>query len=116
MLQRLCYVVAEATAPSVWSDVHRRWSFLCHGRPEPPLGAGHSIISEKSFPCQGEGTILTHMVPDLATWQIRVGGVLLFGASERPLNDPGVDLDDPMVPMPKDGAHRDGQILLFYVK
>ena len=56
------------------------------------------------------------MVPDLATWQIRVGGVLLFGASERPLNDPGVDLDDPMVPMPKDGAHRDGQILLFYVK
>ena len=59
---------------------------------------------------------MTHMVPDLATWQIRVGGVLLFGASERPLNDPGVDLDDPMVPMPKDGAHRDGQILPFYVK
>ena len=56
------------------------------------------------------------MVPDLATWQIRVGGVLLFGASERPLNDPGVDLDDPMVPMLEDGAHRDGQIPPFYVK
>ena len=41
------------------------------------------------------------MVPDLATWHIRVGGVLLFGASERPLNDPGVDLDEPMVPMPR---------------
>ena len=59
---------------------------------------------------------MTLMVHDLATWQFRVGGVLLFGASERPLNDPGVDLDDPMVPMPKDGAHRDGQILPFYVK
>ena len=55
------------------------------------------------------------MVPDLAKWQIRVGGVLLFGASERPLNRPGVDLDDPMVPMLEDGAHRDGQILPFYV-
>ena len=91
-------------------------SILRHGRPEPPFGVGHSTISEKSSPCLSEGTILTHMVPDLAKWQIRVGGVLLFGASERPLNHPGVDLDDPIVPMPKDGAHRDGQIPQFYVK
>ena len=56
------------------------------------------------------------MLPDLAKWQIRVGGVLLFGASERLLNHPGADLDDPMVPMPEDGAHRDGQIPQFYVK
>ena len=64
----------------------------------------------------GEGIILTHMVPDLAKCQIRVEGVLLFGASERPLNHPGVDLDDPIVPMLEDGAHRDGQIPPFYVK
>ena len=56
------------------------------------------------------------MVPDLAKWQIRVGGVLLFGASERPLNHPGDDLVDPIVSMPEDGAHWDGQILPFYVK
>ena len=62
------------------------------------------------------GTILTHMVPDLAKWQIRVGGVLLFGASERPWNHPGADLDDPIVPLPMDGTHWDGQILPFYVK
>ena len=60
--------------------------------------------------------ILTHMVPDLARWQIRVGGVMLFGVSERPLKHPGVDLDDSIVPMAKDGAHRDGQIPQFYVK
>jgi len=60
--------------------------------------------------------ILTHMVPDLARWPNRVGGMLLFGASERPLNHPGVDLDDPMVPMLEDGAHRDGQIPPFNVK
>ena len=62
------------------------------------------------------GSILNHMVPDFAKWQIRVGGVLLFGASERPLNHPGVDLDDPMCPKPKPGALRDGQIPPFYVK
>ena len=56
------------------------------------------------------------MVPDLARWQIRVEGVLLLGASERPWNHPGVDLDDPMVPMLEDGAHRDNQIPPFYVK
>ena len=48
------------------------------------------------------GSIWTHMVRDFATWQIRVGGVLLFGASERPLNHLGDDLDDPIMPMPKD--------------
>ena len=62
------------------------------------------------------GSILTHMVPDFAKWQIRVGGVLLFGASERPLNHPGADLDDPIVPELKDGAHWDGQNPSFYVK
>ena len=77
---------------------------------------GHSTTFEKSFPYQGEGTILTHMVPDLAKLQIRVGGVLLFGASERHLNHPGDDLVDPIVPMPKDGALRDGQILPFYIE
>ena len=41
---------------------------------------------------------------------------MVFGASKTPLNNRGVDLDDPMVPMPKDGAHRDGQIPQFYVK
>ncbi len=91
-------------------------SVFAHGRPEPPFGVRHSTISEKSSPCLSEGIILTHMVPDLAKWQIRVGGVMVFGASKTPLNHPGVDLDDPMVPMPKDGAHRDGQILSFYVK
>ena len=53
--------------------------------------------------------ILTHMVPDLAKWQIRVGVVLLFGASERPLNHPVADLDDPIVLEPEDGALWDGQ-------
>ena len=56
------------------------------------------------------------MVPDLARWQIRMGCVMLFGASERPLNHPGDDLVDPIVPMLEDGAHWDGQILPFYVK
>ena len=56
------------------------------------------------------------MVPDLARWPNSLGGKLLFGASERPLNHPGVDLDDPIVPEPEDGAHWDGQILPFYVK
>ena len=70
--------------------------------PEPPFGVGHSTISEKSSPCLRMGSILTHMVPDFAKWQIRVGGVLLFGASEGPLNHPGGDLVDPIVPMPKD--------------
>ena len=41
---------------------------------------------------------------------------MLFGASERPVNHPGVDLDDSIVPMLKDGAHRDGQIPQFYVQ
>ena len=62
------------------------------------------------------GSILTHMVPDFAKWQIRVGGVLLFEASERPLIHPVADLDDPIVPEPEDGALWDGQILQFYVK
>ena len=79
-------------------------------------GAGHSTTSEKSSPYLHQGMILTHMVPDLARSPKSQGGKLLFGASERPLNHPGVDLDDPIVPMPKDGAHRDGQILSFYVK
>ena len=56
------------------------------------------------------------MVPDLAKWQIRVGGVMLFGASERPLKHPVADLDDPIVPIPEDGAHWDGQNPPFYVK
>ena len=67
---------------------------------KPCTGLCHSTISEKSSPCLGEGTILTHMVPDPARWQIRVEGVVLFGASERPLNHPGDDLVDPIVPMP----------------
>ena len=79
-------------------------------------GVGPSTISEKSSPCYSEGIILTHMVPDLAKWQIRVGGVMVFGAYERPLNHPGVDLDDPMCPKPEPGALRDGQIPPFYVK
>ena len=68
-------------------------------------GAGHSTTSEKSSPYLHQGTILTHLVPDLAKWQIRVGGVMLFGASERPVNHPGDDLVDPRVPMLEDGAH-----------
>ena len=60
--------------------------------------------------------ILTHLVPDLAKWQIRVGRVMLFGASERPLNHPGDDLVDPIAPIPEDGAHWDGQNPSFYVK
>ena len=56
------------------------------------------------------------MVPDLARWQIRAEGVLLFKASERPLNHPGVTLDDPMCPKLEPGAHRDGQFPSFYVK
>ena len=60
--------------------------------------------------------ILTHMVPDLARWPNCVGGKLLFGASERPSNHPVADLDDPIVPIPEDGAHWDGQILPFDVK
>ena len=48
------------------------------------------------------GSILTHMVPDFAKWQIRVGGVLLFEASETPLNRPEDDVVDPIVLMPKD--------------
>ena len=74
-------------------------SILRHGRPEPPFGVGHSTTFEKNSPCPGMGSILTYMVPDFAKWQIRVGGVLLFGASERPLNHPGDDLVDPIVPM-----------------
>ena len=49
-------------------------------------------------------------------WLIRAGGVLLFGASERPLNHPGAALDDPIMPMLEDGAHWDGRIPAFYVK
>ena len=79
-------------------------------------GAGHSTTSEKSSPYLHQGMILAHMVPDLARWPNSFRGKLLFGASERPLNHPEVDLDDPIVPEPKDGAHRDGQILPFYVK
>ena len=60
--------------------------------------------------------ILTHMVPDLARWPNSQGGKLLFGASERPLNHPGVDSDDPIVPEAKDGAHGDGQNPSFYAK
>ena len=48
------------------------------------------------------GSILIHMVSDFATWQIRVGGVLLFEASETPLNRPEDDFVDPIVLMPKD--------------
>ena len=79
-------------------------------------GAGHSTTSEKSSPYLHQGMILTHMVPDLARSPNSPGGKKNFGASERPLNHPGADLDDPIVPMLEDGAHRDGQILPFYVK
>ena len=70
--------------------------------PEPPFGVGHSTISEKSSPCLGMGSILTHMVPDSAKWRIRAGGVLLFAASETPLNHPGDDFVGPIMLMPKD--------------
>ena len=60
--------------------------------------------------------ILAHMVPDLARWPNSLRGKLLFGASERLLNHPGAELDDPIVPELEDGAHSDGQILPFYVK
>ena len=56
------------------------------------------------------------MVPDLARWRNSLGGKLLCGASERPLNHPGADLDDPIVPELEDGAHSDGQIPIFYIK
>ena len=68
-------------------------------------GAGHSTTSEKSSPYLHQGMILTHMVPDLARWPNSRRGKLLFGAFERPLKHPGVDLDDPIVPEPRDGAH-----------
>ena len=48
------------------------------------------------------GSILTNLVPDFAEWQICVGGVLLFEASETPLNRPEDDFVDPIVLMPKD--------------
>ena len=79
-------------------------------------GAGHSTTSEKSSPYLHQGRILTHMVPDLARWPNSLRGKLLFGASERLLNHPGAELDDPIVPELEDGAHSDGQILPFYVK
>ena len=79
-------------------------------------GAGHSTTSEKSSPYLHQGMILTHMVPDLARSPNSLGGKLLFGASERLLNHPGAELDDPIVPELEDGAHSDGQILPFYVK
>ena len=78
-------------------------------------GLGHSTTSEKSSPYLHQGTFSTHMVPDLARWQNSLGGKLPFGASERPLNHPGADLDDPIVPELEDGAHWDGQILPFYM-
>ena len=56
------------------------------------------------------------MVLDLAKWQIRLRGVMVLGAFEKPLDHPGVDLDDPRCPKPKPGALRDGQIAPFYVK
>ena len=86
------------------------------GPAKPCPGLSHSTISEKSSPCLGEGAILTHMAPDPARWQIRAEGVLLFGASERPSNHPGVDLDHPMCPELEFCALRDGQFPSFYVK
>ena len=79
-------------------------------------GVGHSTTSEKSSPYPHQGMILTHMVPDLARSPYSLGGKLLFGASERLLNHPGADLDDPIVPELEDGAHSDGEILPFCVK
>ena len=106
--------VASAAQPLQHSSL--QWRLRGPEAPERAFGVGHSTISEKSSPCLSEGTILTRMVPDLAKWQIRVGGVLLFGASERHVKHPGVDVDDPMCPKPKPGALRDGQIAPFYVK
>ena len=80
------------------------------------FGVGPSTISEKSSPCYSEGIILTHMVPDLAKWQIRLRGGMVFGASERHWNHPGVDVADPRCPKAKRGAHRDGQIPPSYIK
>ena len=65
---------------------HHPGRFRAPEAPEPAFGPRHSSTSEKSSPCLGQGTTLTHMVPDLARWQIRVGGVMLLGASKRPLN------------------------------
>ena len=79
-------------------------------------GAGHSTTSEKSSPYLHQGMLLTHMVPDLARWPNSLGSKLLFGASERPLNHPGADMDHPIMPELEDGAHSDGQILPFCVK
>ena len=79
-------------------------------------GLGHSTTSEKSSPYLHQGTFLTHMVSDLARWPTSQGGKLLFGASERHVNHPGVDLDDPIVPELEDGAHWDGQNPPFYIK
>ena len=79
-------------------------------------GLGHSTTFEKSSPYLHQGMFSTHMVPDLARWPNSLGGKLLFGASERPLNHPGADLDDPIVLELEDGAHSDGQILPFCVK
>ena len=89
-----------------------RWYLM----PNHAFGVGPSTISEKSPPCYSEGIILTHVVPDLAKLQIRVRGGMVFGASERLLNHPGVDVADPRCPEPKRGAHWDGQILTFYVE
>ena len=61
-------------------------------------GAGHSTTSEKSAPYLHQGMFSTHMVPDLARWPNSLGGKLFFGASDRPLNHLGADLDDPIVP------------------
>ena len=83
---------------------------------EHTFGLGHSTISEKSSPYLHQGMILTHMVPDLARWPNSPGGKLLFGASERLLNHPGAELDDPIVPELEDGAHGDGQNPSFYAK
>ena len=78
-------------------------------------GLSHSTF-EKCSPYLHQGMFSTHMVPDLARWQNSLGGKLLFGASERPLNHPGADLDDPIVPELEDGAHSDGQNPSFYAK
>ena len=68
-------------------------------------GAGHSTTSEKSSPYLHQGMFSTQMVPDLARWPNSLRGKLLFGASERLLNHPGAELDDPIVPELEDGAH-----------
>ena len=68
-------------------------------------GAGHSTTSEKSSPYLHQGMILAHMVPDLARWRNSLRDKLLFGASKRLLKHPGAELDDPIVPEPRDGAH-----------